>query len=91
MGFDRFVLIDTIRFGARPSFAYRMPSGELRHLEPATYTSRDFEARLARPEQRATKGAGGGRPFQTQWHCRNALSPADGRGHPDSVVLRLGP
>lgn len=47
MGFRKFVLIDTIRFGARKHFAYQMPSGEIRYLEPPSYTSRDFAARHA--------------------------------------------
>ena len=44
MGFAKFVLIDTIRFGSNPNFKYQMPSGEYRWLEPPSRSSKDFGA-----------------------------------------------
>ena len=42
MGFESFVLIDTVRFGADGRFRYVMPSGEERVLEAPTVASGDF-------------------------------------------------
>ena len=44
MGFKKFVLIDTIRFGDRARFDYQMPDGEYRSLEPATQDGAHFKA-----------------------------------------------
>ncbi len=44
MGFRKFVLIDTIRFGKKKNFEYQMPSGETCYLEPPGYTSAQFAA-----------------------------------------------
>ena len=46
MGFRKFVLIDTIRFGRQARFDYQMPNGEWRFLEPPSYRSTDFAARF---------------------------------------------
>jgi len=42
MGFESFVLIDTVRFGPDGQFRYVMPSGEERYLEAPTVESADF-------------------------------------------------
>lgn len=42
MGFSKFVLIDTIRFGSQSRFKYQMPNGEYRYLEAPTRSSADF-------------------------------------------------
>ena len=42
-GFAKFVLIDTVRFGRRSYFRYQLPDGSYRALEPATFTSADFD------------------------------------------------
>ena len=47
MGFSKFVLIDTIRFGARERFDYQMPDGERRSLEPSVHDGAYFKARFA--------------------------------------------
>ena len=47
MGFRKFVLIDTIRFGDRARFDYQMPSGEHRSLEPARRDGGYYKARFA--------------------------------------------
>ncbi|GAB5470697.1 MAG: hypothetical protein Kilf2KO_37270 [Rhodospirillales bacterium] len=47
MGFRKFVLIDTIRFGKKANFEYQMPSGETRYLEPPSYTAAQFAERHA--------------------------------------------
>ncbi len=44
MGFRKFVLIDTIRFGKKKNFEYQMPSGKTHYLEPPSYTSAQFAA-----------------------------------------------
>ena len=44
MGFARFTLIDTVRFGPDGRFAYVMPDGTRRHLEAPTVKSTDFRA-----------------------------------------------
>ena len=48
MGFRKFVLIDTIRFGSKAHFDYQMPNGEWRSLEPPSYRSNDFATRFGR-------------------------------------------
>ena len=42
MGFESFVLIDTVRFGPDGRFRYVMPDGTERHLEAPTVTSADY-------------------------------------------------
>lgn len=42
MGFAEFTLIDTVRFSGGPRYPYRMPDGELRHLELPDVTAADF-------------------------------------------------
>ncbi len=42
MGFNRFVLIDTVRFDASGKFKYQMPDGTFRFLEPSGKTAADF-------------------------------------------------
>ena len=46
LGFSRFVLIDTIRFGKKSRFEYQMPDGSPRALEPASLTSAAFHRRF---------------------------------------------
>jgi len=79
MGFRNFVLIDTIRFGKRNSFAYQLPSGEWRELEPATLTSADFEARF-KAEDAAAPGSlpGAITPVETPVHDALAARAAAG-------------
>ena len=57
MGFKKFVLIDTIRFGARARFDYQMPNGEYRSLEPATRDGAQFKARSTEPATSQTPSA----------------------------------
>jgi len=45
MGFSRFVLIDTVRFGPEGRFPYQMPDGTMRDLESPTVESSDFALR----------------------------------------------
>ena len=61
MGFRNFVLIDTIRFGKRDSFPYRLPNGEWHALEPATLTSADFEKKFQQ-EASSSKSQGASLP-----------------------------
>jgi len=42
MGFQKFVLIDTIRFDASGRFRYQMPDGAIRFLERPTISTQDF-------------------------------------------------
>ena len=53
MGFAKFVLIDSVRFGGRTHFRYQLPDGSYRLLEPPTLTSADFgcERATARAER----------------------------------------
>ncbi len=57
MGFAQFTLIDTIRFSGGPRYPYRMPDGELRHLELPTVKAADFTSfdggagLMARPDE----------------------------------------
>ncbi len=60
MGFRKFVLIDTIRFGKKKNFEYQMPSGETRYLEPPSYTSADFARRVAEQTPHAPAPSNGG-------------------------------
>ena len=62
MGFRNFVLIDTIRFGKRDSFPYRLPNGEWHALEPATLTSADFEKKFQQ-EASSSKSQGASLPL----------------------------
>ena len=49
MGFQKFVLIDTIRFGKRDRFDYQMPGGEYRSLQPSEHGGDYYKSRFAAP------------------------------------------
>ncbi|MEL6197340.1 MAG: radical SAM protein, partial [Pseudomonadota bacterium] len=50
MGFASFTLIDTVRFSGGPSYTYRLPSGEERHLELPSVRAADYGQAPAAPE-----------------------------------------
>jgi MoaA/NifB/PqqE/SkfB family radical SAM enzyme len=59
MGFAEFILIDTIRFGGRDRFEYRMPDGETRFLELPTVKAADFAGLTGQPGDPAPDKAPG--------------------------------
>ncbi|MGU9957691.1 MAG: radical SAM/SPASM domain-containing protein [Arenicellales bacterium WSBS_2016_MAG_OTU3] len=51
MGFKRFVLIDTVRFG-NTRFKYQLPNHEIRYLEASTKSGADFDLADAKPDDK---------------------------------------
>ncbi|MCG8598469.1 MAG: hypothetical protein MI785_29430 [Kiloniellales bacterium] len=59
MGFRKFVLIDTIRFGARDRFDYQLPNGAYRSLQPSACDGASFQTGFAERVAEAPPPAAG--------------------------------
>lgn len=77
LGFEGFVLIDTVRFGPDGRFRYVMPDGTERYLEAPTVESREFRLegetlRYAEEEDAPLPGAGISRFAVNGIDCKSA-------------------